>query len=68
MPPFSREIWPQYGKLRGRTNNSAEGFDSWINKAVDKNNPKFYDIIHNIKDMQFENKIELSRSTSGERD
>lgn len=41
MPLFKSEIWSQYGKIRGRTNNSAESFHSKINRAINNYNLKF---------------------------
>ncbi|KAG0437958.1 hypothetical protein DMUE_3385 [Dictyocoela muelleri] len=50
-PLFNREIWSQYGNLRGRTNNSAEGFNSKLNRAIQKSNPNFWEIVDKIKEI-----------------
>jgi hypothetical protein len=46
---FSRETWCQYGVLRIRTNNAAEGFHCKLNRRINKSRPSFWEVATVIK-------------------
>ncbi|KAG0441780.1 hypothetical protein DMUE_0796 [Dictyocoela muelleri] len=64
---FSRQTWNHYGILRRRTNNSAEGFHSKLNKKINKYTASFWEIGTVIKSIQIQSEFELRRLLGGGR-
>jgi MULE transposase domain/FLYWCH zinc finger domain len=62
---FSRETWHQYGILRGRTNNAAEGFHSKLNRRINKPRVNFWEVSNIILSIQSYSEIEYQRIISG---
>lgn len=64
---FSRETWNHFGDLRGRTNNSAEGFHVKLNKKINKSTASFWEVGYILKQIQIHSNIELRRLVGGGR-
>ena len=62
---YRREIRSHYGTLRRRTNNSAKGFHSKINKLINKNIAGFLEVLHYLKECLILSNIELKRLIDG---
>ncbi|KAF9742980.1 hypothetical protein NGRA_3601, partial [Nosema granulosis] len=63
---FGRITWNQYGIVRGRTNNAAEGFHNKLNSKINKTNPSFWEVVSVLKKIQIYSDIELRRIMAGE--
>jgi hypothetical protein len=64
---FSPRTWNKYGIIRGRTNNTAEGFHSKLNKKVNKYTVSFWEIGSILKSIQIHCDIEFRRILGGGR-
>lgn len=62
---FNRLIWNQFGVVRGRTNNVAEGFHSALNKKMNKTTTSFWEVANVLKKMHCYAEIELRRLVGG---
>ncbi|KAG0440508.1 hypothetical protein DMUE_1691 [Dictyocoela muelleri] len=62
---FSRTVWSHHDDLYIRTNNSLEGFHSKLNRAINKSQPSFYEIIDKLKIFMKCYEVEMIRILSG---
>ena len=58
-------MWNHYDNLSPRTNNSAEGFHSKLNRMINKSKTNFYEILNHLKKIQLDNELEIRRILSG---
>lgn len=64
---FARQTWNHFNDLRGRTNNSAEGFHSRINSELKKQQANFWEIGQILKQVHVNMTLEMARLLAGGR-
>lgn len=62
---FDRVVWNQFGVVRGRTNNVAEGFHSALNKKINKTATSFWEVGSLLKKIHSYADVELRRLVGG---